>query len=87
MTNLNCGRVSLPSVIMSNVRSLQVKVDELQANVHYMHEYRNACLLAFTETWLVDNVCDQDLLIDGFSSPVRLDRNQQSMGKVQGGGV
>lgn len=86
MKNLNCGRVSLPSVIMSNVRSLQGKVDELQANVHYMHEYRNARLLAFTETWLVDNVCDQDLLI-GFSSRVRLDRNQQNMGKVQGGGV
>jgi hypothetical protein len=39
---------------------------ELQANVSYMHEYRQACLLAFTETWLDDHVQDRNLLIDGF---------------------
>jgi hypothetical protein len=32
------------------------KADELSANLRFQHEYREACLLAFTETWLNDRV-------------------------------
>lgn len=41
-----CKHRSLPSVIMANVRSLRNKIDELQANVNYMHQYRTASILA-----------------------------------------
>lgn len=27
-------------------------MDELTANLRHLHEYRNACVLAITETWL-----------------------------------
>ena len=42
-----------------------------------MHEIKQACLLAFTETWLGDHVRDNDLLVDGFFKPIRLDRNKK----------
>ena len=32
-----------PHCTLSNVGSLLSKMDELQANVNYMHEYRQAC--------------------------------------------
>ena len=81
------GRAPLPSVILSNVRSLRSKTDELQANVSYMHEYSEACLLAFTETWLDDRVHNHELTVDRFGAPIRLDRNKVDTGKEQGGGV
>lgn len=36
---------SLPSVILSNVRSLRNKIDELQSNVNYMRKCRYASIL------------------------------------------
>ena len=80
-------KLPLPTVLHSNVRSLRSKMDELQANVNCMHEYRQACLLAFTETWLDDNVQDSDLFIDGFGTPIRLNRNKRDTGKEHRGGV
>lgn len=82
-----CKYRSLPSVIMANVRSLRNKIDELQANVNYMHQYRTASILAFTETWLNKNDNDDTLSIDGFGIPLRLDRDNESTGKQCGGGV
>lgn len=45
-------RIPLPTIVMANVQSLRNKIDELQATVHVHHTYREACILAFTETWL-----------------------------------
>ncbi|KAK3558278.1 hypothetical protein QTP86_013926 [Hemibagrus guttatus] len=67
-------RVPLPSVIMGNVWSLRNKVDELQGNVHYQKDFRNCCIMAFTETWLTECDRDTDMSIDGFGVPFRLDR-------------
>lgn len=39
-----------------------------------MHEYRAASILAFTEMWLNENDNDDMLHIDGFSTPLCLDR-------------
>lgn len=64
---------ALPSVILTNVRSLCNKTDELQANVFHMYEYWTASILAFTETWLNGNDNSDSLHVDGFGSPVRLD--------------
>lgn len=45
-------QIPLPTVILANVRLLHNKVDELQGNVTFLTEYRNACLLALMEIWL-----------------------------------
>lgn len=78
---------ALPSVILANVRSLRNKTDELQANVFHMYEYRTASILAFTETWLTGSDNSDSMHIDGFGSPVRLDRDTEPTGKHHGGGV
>ena len=75
------------TVELSNVRSVRSKTDELQAAVNDIHEKRNAHLLAFTETWLEENVHDNQLFIDGFETPVRLDRNSSATWKSHGGGL
>lgn len=40
---------------------------------------------AFTETWLSENDNDETMHIDGFMSPVRLDRDTELTGKRYGG--
>lgn len=80
-------RIPLPTVILANVQSLRNKVDELQANVKFLTEYKNACLLALTETWLKDHDVQSDLEIDGFGVPFRLDRDPALTGKSPGGGL
>ena len=87
LKTLNNRKTPLPTVIFSNVRSLRPKTDELQANVNYMHEFKKAGLLAFTETWLDNTVANNELHIEGFGVPIRLDRDKIITGKGQGGGV
>jgi len=81
------NRIPLPSIMMANVQSLRNKTDELQANVLHLREFRDACVLAFTETRLSDSDCDPSLEISGFGVPVRLDRDSEVTHKTQGGGV
>lgn len=80
------SRFPLPS-INPNGQSLHNKVNELQAHVRFQHEFRNTCLLVFTETCLSDRLSNAELSIDGFVEPVRLDRDPGVTGKSQGGGV
>ena len=82
----------LPSIILANTRSLRPKppnfnFDELCANVSHMREYKDACLLCFSETWFDDGITDDSVYIDGFSVPFRGDRNKGDSGKHHGGGV
>ena len=81
------SRIPLPSIILSNARSLRNKIDELQANVRFQHEFRDACLLAITETWLSEKDSDTELAIDSFGSPMQLDRDAAATGMSRGGGV
>lgn len=75
LKRLGHRRIPLPTIMLANVQSLRNKVDELQANVKFLEEYRSACLLAITETWLKDYDLQSDLRIDGFGEPFRLDRD------------
>lgn len=50
--NQSLIRIPLPSVILSNSQSFRTKADELQAHLRFQHEFRDACLLAITDTWL-----------------------------------
>ena len=52
-----------------------------------MTEYRDACLLCLSETWLCDSIRDETMAIDGFGEPFRMDRDRKTSGKQQGGGV
>lgn len=65
----------LPSIILANVRSLRNKLDELQANITCQWAYREASLICLTETWLDNTITDSALSLDGFGSPLRLDRD------------
>lgn len=80
-------RLPLPSVILGNVRSLRNKIEELQGNVRCQKDFKNCGVLAFTETWLNEQDSDADLHIDGFGTPLRLDRKVEVTGKKLGGGV
>ena len=77
----------LPTIDLSNVRSLRNKIDELHASTQYLYEYRDSCLLCFSETWLNPTVIDDSLSLPGFGTPLRLDRQQQATGKSIGGGL
>ncbi|XP_038838225.1 uncharacterized protein LOC120035736 [Salvelinus namaycush] len=76
----------LPTTLLINAQSLRGKADELSANLRFQHEYREACLLAFTETWLDDRVPDREVEPAGFTL-VRADRDLTVTGKLHGGGV
>ena len=75
----------LPSIMFGNVRSLSNKSDELRANVRFLHEYREACLLCFTETWLHAAIPDSAVALTDHEL-VRGDRTADS-GRSHGGGV
>lgn len=77
----------LPSIILANVCSLRNKLDELQANVTCQWAYREASLICLTETWLDNTITDSELTLDGFGSPLRLDRDNVSSLKKLGGGL
>lgn len=79
------NRPPLPSILLSNARSLRKKFDELRINIRACHEYRESCLLIYTESWLQDDFPDELSQIQGFTT-VRMDRNMDS-GKTRGGGI
>ena len=72
--------------MLINAQSLRGKVDELSANLCFQHKYWEACLLAFTETWLDDRVQDREVEPAGFTL-VRADRDLTVTGKHHGGGI
>ncbi len=58
------SHIPLPSFILANARSLCNKTEELQAFVCHQHEYREACILAVTETWLGESDSDSNVATD-----------------------
>ena len=78
-------RITLPSIILANVSVSQT--DGLQANTNYLHEYRDACIMVFSEKWLTSTDSDPEMTISSFGAPVILDRDMNAMGKSQGGRV
>jgi hypothetical protein len=66
--------------MFGNVRSLCTldagnnRIDELQACVRYLYEYRESGLICVTETWLKPHITGDSLNIDGFTF-IRADRS------------
>ena len=85
--NQPLSRIPLPSIILSNAQSLRNKTEELQEEVHSSHDFKDACILAFSETFFSERDSPNDTAIDGFGSPFRQDRDAAITGKSTGGGV
>lgn len=81
----NHRKLPLPSIILANARSINNKVDELDALVKFHHAYKNASAIAITETWLSDKIADSHISIDGFNL-FRADRDTNTTNKSCGGG-
>ena len=79
-------RPVLPVLVTGNARSLNNKIDELEACTRYMHEYRDASLLCFSESWFKSNTPDSAVSLDGYHL-VRGDRDTSICSKTRGGGV
>lgn len=77
----------LPSILLANVRSLRNKLDKLQAVISCQWAYNKASLICLTETRLDNTIADSELSLDGFGTPLRLDRNSVSSLKRHGGGL
>ncbi len=71
---------------MGNVRSLANKMEELTALARSQTEYRECSLMCFTETWLHQDIPNDNVSIDGFQT-VRADRDSTGSGKRKGGGL
>ena len=81
------SRTPLPTLVLSNLRSLRKQLTDLEASVKFMFEFRESCLLCFTETWLNESINNDQLALSGFGTPIRLDRDLVTTGKSTGGGV
>ncbi|XP_019223006.1 uncharacterized protein LOC109205037 [Oreochromis niloticus] len=76
----------LPSIVMGNVRSLLNKIDELSALVRSQREYQECSLMCFTESWMHQDIPDENASVEGFHT-VRADRDSIASGKRKGGGL
>lgn len=82
----NPHKTALPSILLSNVRSLENKMDYLKLDLTTHRNVRECNAIILTETWLHNNVPDSVIKLDGFTT-FRADRNHASTGKSRGGGV
>jgi len=79
-------RTALPSVILSNVQSINNKINELHTKVAYLSEYRNSSVICLTETWLTDKTPSSAVTPPGFAL-IRADRDVELSDKHSGGGL
>ncbi len=76
---------AIPSLMLSNVRSLENKLDLIKLSRSTQHETRDCCVFVFTETWLNDNIPDSAIQLHGLTC-CRADRDSSLSGKTRGGG-
>ena len=55
------ANLPLPSVLQTNVQSLENKWDELKACISYQRDIKNCNILCFTESWLNDDIKNIEL--------------------------
>lgn len=78
-------KLPLPSILLSNTRSLVNKLDELTLQVAVDKFVKDCSLLIITETWLHSSIPDTAIGLVG-RTVHRFDRNKDS-GKNRGGGL
>ena len=79
-------RTALPAILLSNVRSLANKMDELQLLLGKNRNLSASSVLCFTETWPCGSIPDSALQLTGLQL-VRADRDMDRSGKTRGGGL
>lgn len=67
------SRHPLPVITLSNVRSLNNKLDELMLHINYDGDFRRSNLICFTETWLKQ---DSNVDIEGYTT-IKADRDAE----------
>ncbi len=72
--------------MLSNVRSLENKLDLIQLSRSTQHEARDCCVFVFTETWLNDNIPDSAIQLNRLTC-YRADRDTTLSGKSRVGGL
>ncbi len=77
----NPTRPALPTLMLSNVRSLENKLDLIQLSRSTQHEARDCCVFVFTETWLNDNIPDSAIQLNSLTC-YRADRDSSLSGKT-----
>ena len=81
------NRPPLPAIILSNVRSIKNKDDELLYQLKTKIEYREASVFCFTETWIDSSTPDTAVRPPAGYTLHRADRCPDLSGKVRGGGI
>ncbi|KAK7910081.1 hypothetical protein WMY93_014765 [Mugilogobius chulae] len=76
---------ALPSIFLSNARSLVNKMDEMSLINTTHRQVKDCSILIISETWLHAGVPDEAIVLTG-RSVHRADRNEES-GKTRGGGL
>jgi hypothetical protein len=79
-------RPLLPSILLTNVQSLDNKVDKIRARVALQRDIRDCNILYFMETWLSRDMFSESVQPPGLSMH-RADRDKHLSGKRKGGGV
>ena len=78
-------KLPLPSMFLSNARSLTHKMDELELLANGNRYVRDCCVSVISETWLHPSIPDAAVQLGG-RTVHRWDRNKDS-GKSRGGGL
>lgn len=77
---------AVPTVLLSNVRSHENKLDELRLLRESRWLWRDCCIFIFTESWLQDNISDEAVQLGG-ATVFRANRDAVTSSKSRGGGV
>ena len=77
----------LPTIVLTNAQSLRSKIDELRLRIQFKKDYRDACVICVTETWLNEDITSDTLTLPGFHGPYRVDRDLVEVDKKCGGGI
>ncbi len=64
----------LPSILRTNVQSLENKIDDLRARISFQGDIRDCNILCLTETWLTPTVPDTAVTPSDNFSVLRMDR-------------
>ncbi len=76
----------LPSILLTNVQSLENKMDDLRARISFQWDIRDCNIFCLTETWLTPSVAVTAVTPSDNFSALRMDRTAEA-GKTKGGGV
>ncbi len=64
----------LPSILLTNVQSLENKMDDLRARISFQRDIRDCNILCLSETWLTPSVPDTAVTPSDNFSVLRMDR-------------